>query len=473
MIKQACAVMALAALSACASTPMVFRCNDLRTAKIQQPVPTSAYIKTIQTDARPDGTSVKAFADMPTAGFAEEDLRAFIAANPEAFGLKPSTENGLVEQWEFTERDGPEKLLALSGGGQWGAFGAGFFDQLEKDGNLPLFDRLTGVSTGAMQVLFLAAANTEDPDKRRRYLEELVDAYTIDAEKEIVDRGSKATALVRGSIAKLGPLRKLVERKLCASEEDCPLIRDIAGAEADAFVGYVDAESGDFVQANVTAIARQYASGEKSAREARDCMAGVAMASAAVPAFYQQIQIESHDEEGLAERRTVFDGGVRQSVFFALHAEAMRYVAELRSEQVKAAGQAATAGVADLSTDLYLVRNGPSVAEQTKEANQPRSVLGNGLHAYSLIVNQTEITSLEVMHLLYSGGKESRLVTADQAPSATPGYDKYGAKLCLREGKERAIMFLPRHMACLRELGRKKAQSGSPWITLPPPPANP
>jgi predicted patatin/cPLA2 family phospholipase len=44
----------------------------------------------------------------------------------------------------------------LSGGGQWGAFGAGYLDQARRNGTLPEFSYVSGVSTGALQSLFVS-----------------------------------------------------------------------------------------------------------------------------------------------------------------------------------------------------------------------------------------------------------------------------------------------------------------------------
>jgi predicted acylesterase/phospholipase RssA len=49
---------------------------------------------------------------------------------------------------ELTGR--PIKVLALSGGGQYGAFGAGFLDGWTKSGTRPQFDLVNGISTGAL-----------------------------------------------------------------------------------------------------------------------------------------------------------------------------------------------------------------------------------------------------------------------------------------------------------------------------------
>ena len=52
-------------------------------------------------------------------------------------------------------------VLLLSGGGQWGAFGAGLFDTLSRNsGNelaLPGIGVITGISTGSLQALMLMA----------------------------------------------------------------------------------------------------------------------------------------------------------------------------------------------------------------------------------------------------------------------------------------------------------------------------
>ena len=51
--------------------------------------------------------------------------------------------------------DKPVQVLALSGGGQWGAFGAGFLKGWTRHGDRPAaFQVVTGTSTGSLQATF-------------------------------------------------------------------------------------------------------------------------------------------------------------------------------------------------------------------------------------------------------------------------------------------------------------------------------
>ncbi|MFD0858624.1 patatin-like phospholipase family protein [Roseovarius aquimarinus] len=65
-------------------------------------------------------------------------------------------------------RSGP-KVLALSGGGEDGAFGAGVLTGWSEAGGRPEFDVVTGVSTGALMAPFAFLGPEFDPELRRIY----------------------------------------------------------------------------------------------------------------------------------------------------------------------------------------------------------------------------------------------------------------------------------------------------------------
>jgi hypothetical protein len=68
-------------------------------------------------------------------------------------------------------------LLSLSGGGQYGAFGAGFLNGWRESGRRPEFDIVGGVSTGALLATYALLGTPDDAAQ----LEEMYTQVTNDA----------------------------------------------------------------------------------------------------------------------------------------------------------------------------------------------------------------------------------------------------------------------------------------------------
>ena len=63
------------------------------------------------------------------------------------------------------------QLLAVSGGGENGAFGAGLLCGWSEHGTRPVFELVTGVSTGALIAPFAYLGSSYDPQLRAVYTE--------------------------------------------------------------------------------------------------------------------------------------------------------------------------------------------------------------------------------------------------------------------------------------------------------------
>lgn len=376
-------------------------------------LPPSALVQDIQADAgRPGGGQALA-AVGPAVG--TDPLGDSLAAGAGVGG--PVT---------FANDKARRDVLLLSGGGQWGAFGAGFLTRLRAthpDG-FPRVRTITGISTGGLQSLFLAVGDDAA-------MAEMLRRYQPAREPELVDRNAQWKAAITGSLAGLKPLRRAILGTLCTGGDPgrgCPMI-DALAAEGgpDAFIGFVDAETGEFHYAPVRVLARL-----PDRREAQQCIAGAALASAAMPVFFQQVRVGG---------RTFYDGGVRQSVF-----------------EVAVAGRAfaaASAANAPTPPTLFVVRNGPTVLAADPERQSDAAALGNALRAEAIIVNQLEVQSIADLRLAHPTGP-IRLVTAD-------GFDK-GATPCVKA--RGGVMFDPAFMRCLRHFGEQRAERDQPWREL-------
>lgn len=334
-------------------------------------------------------------------------------------------------------------VLLLSGGGQWGAFGAGYLDSLRKRGAMPDLALVTGVSTGALQSLFVGVG-TEDAYRL------MLAAYAPTRESEIVDRNPEWETLFTGSMAGLEPLRRRIEQALCPDDalndtaRSCHLdaLRALDGRRS-ILLGFVDAETGGFRYVDAVEAA------QLPRTEARACIVSAALASAAMPVFFQPVQVNG---------RTYYDGGVRASVFeasIAASAEAAAEMEQSLSPEPAPDGASAAAQRAPV-IPLYVVRNGPTTVPEDADINDNHGPLSAAMRAEAIVVNQLEVGSIAALRLEHPSGPLN-LVTAD-------GWDGPDVA-CV---KPPSVMFSPEFMACLTRFGRTRAQGATPWTRLSP-----
>ena len=178
-------------------------------------------------------------------------------------------------------------VLLLSGGGQWGAYGAGLFDTLSRNsGNelaLPDIGVITGISTGSLQALMLMVAldGKQTPAMRRFALDRLVWGYSPQRESEVVNNSGLISVPLFGSAAGTAPLRRRVIEALMPGG-DPRLIEAIGQSSVEGFVGFVEAERGLFRYAEV----KDLVNSAPSPAAAAEALAAASMASSAMPVFH-------------------------------------------------------------------------------------------------------------------------------------------------------------------------------------------
>lgn len=451
-------------LSGCATSGALnFKCDGFLS--YVDPVPPSRIVREIQSDSV---TRISIGQDASLGALPSPSQPSASSAGPVAPSLFSAVRNVALSAAARGRTPGllPSEepaILLLSGGGQWGAFGAGFLDTLRREGKMPAdFRVITGISTGGMQSLFLASY----PNYSDAY-SSLITNYSPGDERQLVDRHSaKWMAGITGALAGLKPLRRTVETALCERGDPaagCPMIDGIAKSGRSAFIGFVRADTGQLQYARASDIARlgtREATAEQR-RNAQQCLTAVALASAAMPVFFQQVRINGV---------TYYDGGVRQSVFEADAAatidEAVRAAkADAFRLNLKAAEVEAP--------PLYVMRNGPT--QLLGPDAKPNSVdpdvdanadaLTNAFRSEAIVVNQLEVGSIAALRLTHPTGT-IKLVTADgftgfQWKDPT-GVSYTGCP------KPKDVMFDPRFMLCLQSFGQSKAERSEPWITISP-----
>lgn len=181
------------------------------------------------------------------------------------------------------------QILALSGGGEDGAFGAGLLNGWSKSGTRPDFDIVTGVSTGALiaPFAFLGA----DYDDRLR------DMFLKHGARDLMEL-SALGFVTNGSLYDTAPLEKLIEEFTPPS-----VLRGVAARHATGARLFVVTTSLDISRAvvwDMGAIAR-----DGKAKLFR----AILRASAAIPGMFPPVGI-SYLANGAKHLETHVDGGV-------------------------------------------------------------------------------------------------------------------------------------------------------------------
>lgn len=192
----------------------------------------------------------------------------------------------------------PKSILALSGGGSYGAFTVGVLNGWTRTNQRPEFDVVTGVSTGALiaPLAFLGP----------KYDADLKQAYTEITRRDVIPVRNVVTIPFRDSLASSSGLRKLVEGKLT---ED--VIAAVAAEHRKGrrlYVATTNLDTRKQVVWDVGAIAA------REGRDSRKLFIDVLVASAAVPALFPAVEIEVEVGGTRVIERHV-DGGVTSPVF--------------------------------------------------------------------------------------------------------------------------------------------------------------
>ena len=192
----------------------------------------------------------------------------------------------------------PTSVLALSGGGSYGAFTAGVLNGWSRTGKRPEFDVVTGISTGALiaPMAFLGP----------RFDAQLKQFYTEVERRDVLGKRAYVTVPFRDAAFTNAPLRKLVESGL--TDE---VVVELAAEHAKGrrlFIGTTRLDTRSTVVWDIGAIA------EKGGADARKLITDVMVASAAIPGAFppQPITVE---EDGKKRTELHVDGGVTAPVF--------------------------------------------------------------------------------------------------------------------------------------------------------------
>lgn len=342
---------------------------------------------------------------------------------------------------------GPSEVpvLMLSGGGAWGAFGAAYLNAIDRRD----WAVVTGVSTGALQGLFVAAGD---------YVA-LEEAYRIKTNRALAKPNGLWGLVFRGSENDISPLRARVMAYLLPSDgAESPLLRMARTGSPALSIAMVEARSGDLKAVHISKMVQAELGQDQQPNPAKlkrlaECVAGVALASSSIPVRLTPVQIDG---------RTYIDGGVRSSVFDTTIGKTMQADSKRTGTQ----------------PHLYVIRNGPTIVfrdgEEEKRPGVAKvdarpDILRVGLRGYSTIVNQNELMSIASLRLNYPSGPIS-VISADGFNTPIPVALQDGSTLINPApcGPRPDELFDKDFMACLANWGKYKAKNGPQFIELEP-----
>ena len=320
----------------------------------------------------------------------------------------------------------PISAAVLSGGGEYGAFGAGYITQLLNgtggEAPIPGFDLVTGVSTGA---LLATPAFTGDTDTLALYRGQLTDASVYRS------RGGRLFSLLFGeSLLDNTPLAELV-RETVAPSMQAVAEKHLRGGLL--LIGTLNLDNGEFDVFNMGDIAVRYLEAEQTDADQAAALlqkyVDIVVASASLPVVFQPRYIDCAMH---------VDGGVRNNLFLREVYDGLSYAAR------EVLADATNGSVGDILR-VYTVVNGE--LELIEKRVDPPKPLKIGGRALEVLLNESKVSDIREMCRFQqerAGGVPFKLISADNADCDRGDTDE---------------LFPPAFMRCLFDAGQQ-AQAG-------------
>jgi hypothetical protein len=255
-------------------------------------------------------------------------IRFFATRDPKDFAEEAVASMQKEEAWLASQGQTgplpPAYYLAISGGGDNGAFGAGLLNGWTQAGTRPEFKVVTGVSTGALSAPFAFLGS--------KYDAQLTEVYTQTSQKDIFKKRGMINGLFSDAMADTAPLGEMVAKYV-----DAALLEAIAAEYAKGrilLVGTANLDAMEPIIWNMTAIA---ASKDPHALQ---LFRRILVASASIPGAFPPVMIDV-TVDGVQYQEMHVDGGTVAQVFL--------YPPSLRS--------ALTQPLAPRKRVLYIIRN--------------------------------------------------------------------------------------------------------------------
>jgi predicted acylesterase/phospholipase RssA len=304
-------------------------------------------------------------------------------------------------------------FLAVSGGGDNGAFGAGLLIGWTERGDRPEFKLVTGVSTGALIAPFAFLGSSYDGVLRHVYTE-------VD-QSDIFESRSVLTAVFNDALKDTTPLFKLVSHYV-----DDQMLAAIAREYRKGrllLIGTTDLDAQRPVIWNIGAIATSGRPG------AVDLLRKILLASAAIPAAFPPVLIDV-EVDGKPYQEMHVDGGAIAQTF--LYPPTLTAGLDLRS------------GPLARERHAYVIRNGRLDPEWASTDRRVFSIAGRAVATLLHYSGQNDVYRLQTI-------------------TARDGVDFNLAYIGRDFTVEHTDDFDPTYMRALFEYGRAQITKGTVW----------
>ncbi len=345
--------------------------------------------------------------------FGMQDVRAFSGSPSDAF-------KNDFERLLALEEDGrePYSMLAISGGGANGAYGAGLLTGWSQAGTRPEFKVITGISTGAIMapLAFLGS----------RYDERLKEFYTRYSTKDIVRLRIPFT----NSFANTRPLERLIKRYF-----DKQLLDEIAAEHAKGRRLYVGTTNLDAQRLVIWDMGKIAAAGDA---QALVLFRKIILASSSMPIAFPPVYFHVQANDKKYDEMHV-DGGISKQVFFLYD------VLQGFDRALKEKYQGIPLGM----YKIYVIRNG---YVDPQYAVVPDKLLAIAARSVDTMINAQSVGDLYQLYTFAQNGRGDFNLAHIPATHAS---------------KAREVFDLV-EMKSLFDLGFAEASQGYPWRKTPP-----
>ena len=223
--------------------------------------------------------------------------------------LTPQFEGFVTKLYEQIKQNSERKIgpdflreanfIAISGGGDNGALTAGIMKGWTERGDRPIFEAVTGVSTGALAAPFVFLGPSHDKD--------LADIYLNNGSADLY-AGRGLFGLLGNSLESTAPLEALVRRYATDAFLDEIAAQSRLGRRL--LVASTDLDAQRPMIWDLTAIAAS------RRPDRRDLFVQVLLASAAIPGIFPPVQFRVVAADGKSYTELHVDGGVTAEVIF-------------------------------------------------------------------------------------------------------------------------------------------------------------
>ncbi|MCG6341414.1 patatin-like phospholipase family protein [Vibrio fluvialis] len=341
----------------------------------------------------------------------EEPLRFWASENPDF--LYSAQDNSTP----LTARNEEFNILALSGGGVNGAYGAGVLMGLAHTGQLKEYSVITGISAGALIAPFVFVGGDALPTMKSVMLD--IDDATVLGRKKILN------TLIKDAFTDGENFYGFIEDAYPSS-----MIERIAAQHRSGkrlFIGTTHFDSGELMIWNLGAIANS----ELPTKES--LIHQVLAASASIPGLFPP-QFINVEYEGQRYEELHVDGGLSAQVFF--NPSNFNYQSVAQALGVKKKPQ------------LDVIRNGLLKAPYKSVHDKGIALLSKSVS--SLTLAQTRGDLYRMKYISEANNIEMKVTYIDQDFSHT---------------KQSQDMFDKNYLLTIYEYGFKKASEGQLWTT--------